>query len=98
MHPLLIAGYLLNLLLINGVYGWLGLLGSIVVSGLIYYFMSKGKGVKAKHIANLVAFAAVYAIGVVAIFNAEWGNVILSAGILIMEIFVFAIFSAMSRI
>lgn len=97
MHPILIAGYMLNLLLINGVWGWIVLIISVAGSGGIYYFISNGRGPKFKHIGQLAGFALVYILGSIAIFSAPWGNIIVSAGVLIMEIFVFAIFAAMRR-
>ncbi len=97
MHPILIAGYMLNLLLINGIWGWIALIAAVAASGGIYYFISNGKGPKFKHVGQLVAFAAIYLLGSIAIFQAPWGNIMVSAGVLIMEIFVFAIFAVMRR-
>ena len=97
MHPLLIVTYMLNLLLVNGVFGMWGLFGSVAGSWLVYYLISKGGGAKRMYWGQIGAIAFGHALGVVAVVKAPWGSNILTGVAIIMELFIVAIFVGLGR-
>lgn len=97
MNPIIILTYILNLVVLNNVFGFFGFFFALVISGGIFYFISKRGGPKMKHWGQIAALGFVHLAGFIAIANAPWGNVWITGVAIIMELFVFAIFSNMRR-
>lgn len=97
MHPLLIGTYVLNLILITGVWGVLGFFGVIGTSAGAYYFVSTRGGDRFKIYGQLAAIGIVHALGILAVYAAKWSTPTLVGVAFIMETFVFAIFSAFGK-
>lgn len=88
---------MINLLLINGVFGMWGLLGALGASWLLYHLISKGKGANRTHWGQVAAIALGHALGVVTVVKAPWGSPMLTGVAVIMELFIVAIFVGIGR-
>jgi len=97
MHPLLILTYMLNLLLVNGVFGMWGLFGVMIASYGIYKLIGKSNRPKLVHWAQIAAIAFGHFMGVIAVVRAPWGSPILTGVAIIMELFIVAIFVGLGR-
>jgi len=97
MHPLIIGTYLLNLLILNFVFGVFGLFFGILFSGGVYYVITKKDGTKRKDIGQKAALVSVHLLGALAIVNAPWSTPSITAIALIMELFIVAIFLNIGR-
>ena len=97
MHPLLLVTYMLNLLLINGVFGMWGLFGALFGSFAVYSLISKSGRAKLVHWGQIAAIAFGHAAGVLAVSKASWSSPAFVGIAFIMELFIVAIFVGLGR-
>jgi hypothetical protein len=97
MHPLLLVTFMLNLLLINGVFGMWGLFGAMVGAFAIYALISKSGRPKLVHWGQIAAIAFGHAAGVFAVSKATWSSPAFVGVAFIMELFIVAIFVGLGR-
>lgn len=70
MHPLLVAGYVLNLVVVSSVFGFFWTLVVLGISGLMYSKLGSKESATKEHRSHLLAFGFVYGMGVVAVAKA----------------------------
>jgi len=97
MSPILAVGYIFNLFLINATYSLVGLVLTLGLSALIYFLLSKNAGDNRKFIAQIIALAAGYVSGTVAIVNAPWSTPAFTLAAVMIEVLVFFIFLFIGR-
>jgi len=97
MHPLLIGTYVLNLILIAGVWGILGFFGALACSAGAFYFLKSRGGDRFILFGQLAAIGVVHALGIIVVAAADWSTPTLVGVAFIMETFVFAIFAAFGK-
>jgi len=97
MHPLLMATFLLNLLLINYVFGLFGLFLTIGLSFAAYYFVNKRPGDRSTFYAQKAAIATGHLVGIFAVANALWGDPLLTTVAIIVEVVVVFVFGSFGK-
>uniref|UniRef100_A0A7C4TLT4 Uncharacterized protein n=1 Tax=candidate division WWE3 bacterium TaxID=2053526 RepID=A0A7C4TLT4_UNCKA len=97
MHPILLIGLTINVMIVAtfGGLGFLLLAGALVA--ISYNVIARDGGPANKHRGTIVAFGTVYLLAGYLILRAPWSTPEIDAVTVIMELFVFAIFSALGR-
>ena len=97
MNPVLAVGYIFNLLLLNGVFGLVGVILVLGASAGAYFLFSKNAGDNKKYLAQVLALSIGYVAGVIGVFNADWSNGSLNFAALLLEPLVFFIFLSLGK-
>lgn len=97
MHPILMAGVILNVLVITTIYKVWGLLLSLALAAAIYKIIARDDREANKYRGTLAAIAIIYFVACIAIVKAPWSTPAVDAAAIIMELFVFLIFAALGR-
>lgn len=88
MHPLLVAGYVINLVVVSGIFGFFWALVVLGISGLMYFKLGSKDAAKKEHIAHVLAFGFVYGVACFAVYKAS-PDPTLAAVTILVEIFAF---------